>query len=223
METRYKVGYIDEDLKQVKKYQRRFKKFGIEIIGYDFEGEMSLEDLMKQVYESDIDLLMIDYKLNETNKITFNGEVVESEFYDKRPLFPHIIFTNKVEQAEPYVEDWKIIYDKDDIFSEGEDDERKVQHFITTLERSIEQYRKHIQKRKNEISNLLIKGEKEGLSYSEQDSLISLQRELRDLDKTQKKEIPEKLISFEKLEDLSQTRKEAEEFLQSLIEKSMKK
>ena len=52
--------------------------------------------------------------------------------------------------------------------------------------------------------------------------MISLQRELRDLDKSQKKEIPEKLISFEKLEDLSQTRKEAEQFLLSLIAKNNK-
>ena len=88
------------------------------------------------------------------------------------------------------------------------------------LEKSILQYRNHIEKKKNLISELLQKGEKEGLDSSEQDSLISLQRELGDLDKTKKKEIPEKLISFEKLDDLSKTRKEAEAFLQSLIEKS---
>lgn len=223
MDTKYKIGYIDEDVKQVKKYQRRFRNFGIEVIGYEFQKGMSLEELMEQVYRSDIDLLMIDFKLNETNQVTFNGEAVERDFYDNKPLFPHIIFTNKVEQAEPHVEDWKIIFDKDDIFSEGEDDEKKVQHFITTLERSIEQYRNYIEKKKNTISELLVKGGKEGLSSSEQDHLISLQRELRDLDKTKAKEIPEKLISVNQLEDLSKTRKEAEAFLQSLIEKSKKK
>ena len=59
---------------------------------------------------------MIDYKLNEGNIVAFNGDAVESEFYDKRPLFPHIIFTNKVEQAEPFVDDWKILFDKENIF-----------------------------------------------------------------------------------------------------------
>ena len=71
-----------------------FRAFEIEIIGYDFHQGMTLDELMSQVYESDIDLLMIDYKLNETNQVTFNGEAVESDFYDKKPLFPHIIFTN---------------------------------------------------------------------------------------------------------------------------------
>ena len=80
----------------------------------------------------------------------------------------------------------------------------------------------HIQKRKDEISNLIKKGKEHGLNPKEEDTLISLQRELRDLDKSQKKEIPEKLISFEKLEDLSQTRKEAEQFLLSFIAKNNK-
>ncbi|MDO6761588.1 hypothetical protein Q4566_15365 [Tamlana sp. 2_MG-2023] len=220
MATKYKIGYIDEDVKQVKKYQRRFRDFEIEIIGYDFNKGMSLNELMVQVYSSPIDLLMIDYKLRETNLVAFNGEAVESEFYDKRPLFPYIIFTNKVDQAEPFVEDWSKIFDKDEIFSEEEEDKEKVQHFITTLTKKIEQYRSHIEKKKNTISELLLKGQAEGLSSSEEDKLLSLQRELRDLDKTKVKEVPEKLISYDKLEDLSKTRKEAEAFLQSLIEKS---
>ncbi|MGQ3676904.1 hypothetical protein [Tenacibaculum discolor] len=223
MAAKYKIGYVDEDVNQVKKYKRRFREFDIDIIGYEFNQGMSLQELMKQVYESDIDLLMIDYKLNETNQVTFNGEAVESEFYDKKPLFPHIIFTNKVEQAEPYVEDWKIIFDKDDIFSEDEEDDKKVQHFITTLTKSIEQYRNHVNRKKKILSDLLEKGEKEGLSASEKDLLITNQNELESLDKTERSEIPKHLITENKLEDLSKTKKEAEEFLQSLIDKKKNK
>ncbi|MBB6681441.1 hypothetical protein H4O20_08300 [Aequorivita sp. 609] len=222
MEAKYRIGYIDEDVKQVKKYQRRFRNYGIEIIGYEFYKGMTLDELMHQVYESDIDLLMIDYKLNETNQVTFNGEVVESEFYDKKPLFPHIIFTNKVEQAEPHVEDWKIIFDKDDIFSEDDEDEKKVQHFITTLFKSIEQYRNHVNKKKVIVTELLEKGEKEGLTASEKDLLISKQEELLALDKSEKNEIPKHLLTEKKLDDLSKTKKDAEDFLQSLIDKRKK-
>ncbi|MEF3077813.1 hypothetical protein [Winogradskyella poriferorum] len=222
MEAKYKIGYIDEDIKQVKKYQRRFKNFGIEIIGYEFHQGMSLDELMNQVYESDIDLLMIDYKLNETNQVTFNGEIVESEFYDKKPLFPHIIFTNKVEQAEPHVEDWKIIFDKDDIFSEDDEDEKKVHHFITTLIKSIEQYRNHVNKKKVIVSELLEKGEKEGLTASEKDLLVTKQDELLALDKSERNEIPKHLLTEKKLDDLAKTKKDAEAFLQSLIDKRKK-
>jgi hypothetical protein len=221
METKYKIGYIDEDDKQVKKYRKRFRDFGIEIIGYEFQQGMSIEDLMEQVYQSEIDLLMIDYKLDESSKVFFNGEAVEREIYDKKPLFPHIIFTNKREDAEHFVDDWKIIFSKDEIPNKNDEDydEDKTKHFITSLIKSIEQYKQRIESRKSKISELLIKGEKEGLDSSEKDTLITLQRELGILDSTKKKEVPEKDISFENLEDLEKTRKEAEEFLQSLIKK----
>lgn len=222
MEPKYKIGYIDEDINQVKKYQRRFRKHGFEVIGYDFENKMNLEDLMKQVYKSDIDLLMIDYKLDETNKVTFNGEEVESEVYNKKPLFPHIIFTNKVDDAEPHVEDWKIIFDKDDVFSEDDDDDEKVVRFITTLERSIVQYRNHIKEKKKIVADLLVKGERVGLNAKEKDLLFTKQEELASLDKTHKNEIPKYLLTEDKLANLSKTKKEAEAFLKSIIDKRKK-
>ncbi len=220
MEINYKIGYIDEDIQQVKKYQRRFRKYNIEIIGYDFYKGMSLEELMQQVYKSDIDLLMIDYKLNETNLVTFNGEAVESEFYDKKPRFPHIIFTNKVEQAEPHVEDWMKIYDKDYFFSDDSENENKVDYFIKILIKSIEQYKNHVNKKKAIVSKLLEKREQESLTASEKDLLITTQDELIALNKTERNEIPKYLLTEEKIDDLSKTKKEAEEFLQSLIDKS---
>ena len=219
MEAKYKIGYIDEDIKQVKKYTRRLKDFGFEVIGYDFYQGMSLEELMSQVYESDIDLLMIDYKLNESNIVAFNGDEVESEFYVKRPLFPHIIFTNKVEQAEPFVEDWKILFDKENIFSEDGNDEQSVKRFVTILTKSIEQYKNHIEKKKNKISILLSKINSAEFSSVDENELINLQKELMNLDKTFVQEIPEKIISYEKLDKITNLRVESEKFLDDLIKK----
>lgn len=220
MKAKYTIGYIDEDPNEVNTYARRLRPFGFNVVGFNFEKGMTFNQLMTQVYEAnDIDLLMIDFNLKGSNIVAFDGDKVESDFYDKKPRFPHIIFTSDTEYAEGFVEDLKIIFDKEDVF----EDEETIRKFVTMLEKSILQYRNHIEKKKNLISELLIKGEEEGLDSSEQDSLISLQRELGDLDKTKKKEIPEKLISFEKLDDLSKTRKEAEAFLQSLIEKSKNK
>lgn len=220
MKAKYTIGYIDEDPNEVNTYARRLRPFGFNVVGFNFEKGMPFNQFMTQVYEAnDIDLLMIDFNLKGSNIVAFDGDKVESDFYDKKPRFPHIIFTSDTEYAEGFVEDLKIIFDKEDVF----EDKETIQKFVTMLEKSILQYRNHIKKKKTLISELLIKGENEGLNSSEQDSLISLQRELGDLDKTKKKEIPEKLISFEKLDDLSKTRKEAEAFLQSLIEKSKKK
>ena len=222
MSTQYKFGYIDEDSKQVSKYKRRFRDFNIDVIGYDIKKGMTLDQLMSQVYESDIDLLLIDYKLDQSNKVTFNGEKVEEELYDKRPLFPYIIFTNRKDDAEHHVEDWKIIFEKNEIRSKEDDeyDEERTERFIKTLKSSVVRYKNRIDTRKEKISEILKLGEKEGLSVADQDALISLQREIGDLDKTKIKEVPETLISSKKLKDLSKLRKEAQGYIESLIQKN---
>lgn len=219
MEIQYRIGYIDEDVKQVKKYQRRFRDFKIEVIGYNFYKGMSLEELMSQVYESQIDLLMIDYKLRETNLVAFNGEAVESEFYDKKPLFPYIIFTNKVDQAEPFVEDWSRIFDKDEIFNEEEEDKEKIQHFITTLIKKIEQYRNHISRKKNEISSLLEKSKVKKLTQEEKHNILKLQKDLKVLDSSYQIEVPEYLLLQQNLSEIEDLKDDAEGFLRELIEK----
>lgn len=219
METKYKIGYIDEDSDQIKLYKRKLRDFGFEVIGYEFCKGMSLEKLMKQVYDSDVDLVMIDYKLNESNIIPFNGDVVGRYIYENRPLFPHIIFTNKVDQAEPDVDDLKIIFDKEIVFP-GDDgnDNPKTKHFIDVLIKSIEQYKTHIAKKKKIISDLLSKEERERLSMEEKNLLLSTQRELQSLDKMTISEIPETLKDSEKLEKLSKARQEAESYIKLLLE-----
>lgn len=221
MEMKYKIGFLDEDINQVKLYRRKLRDFGFDVIGYDFTRGMSLEELMNQVYNSDIDLLMIDFRLNESNIVPFNGDEVERHVYENKPLFPHIIFTNKVDQAEPDVDDIKIIFDKEIVFPDDNgDDNPKTTHFINVLTKSIEQYQRHIEKRKQIISELIDKEHKEGLSTEEKNLLLATQRELLSLDKMTILEVPETLISTDNLDKITQARLDAESFINSLLEKN---
>lgn len=219
METKYKIGYIDENPTQVKLYRRKLRDFGFELIGYDFNKGMKLEELMSQVYHSDIDLLMIDFRLNESNIIPFNGDEVERHVYENKPLFPHIILTNKVDQAEPQVDDLKIIFDKEIVFSgENDTDNPKTKHFIDTLTKSIEQYHRHISKRKAIISNLLEKEKGTELTPEEKNILLLTQQDLYSLNKIEFSAVPESLKSVDTLERISKARKEAEAYIKSLLE-----
>ena len=219
MEMKYKIGFLDEDVNQVKLYRRKLRDFGFDVIGYDFTRGMSIEELMNQVYNSDIDLLMIDFRLNESNIVPFNGDEVERHVYENKPLFPHIIFTNKVDQAEPDVDDIKIIFDKEIVFPDDNgDDNPRTTHFINVLTKSIEQYQRHIEKRKQIISELIDKEHKEGLSTEEKNLLLATQRELLSLDKMTILEVPEILISIDNLDKITQARLDAESFINSLLE-----
>ena len=217
MEVKYRIGYIDEDKSQVKLYKRKLREYGFEVMGYEFRKGMSLDELMHQVYNSNIDLLMIDYKLNESNIIPFNGDKVEKHIYENKPLFPHIIFTNKVDQAEPEVDDLKIIIDKESVFSSDEKDNSKSSRFVELLSKSIEQYKNLITKKKNLIADLLEKERTQELNAKENDLLLSTQRELQSLDKGRLKAIPEQLTSMEILGKLSDVRQEAEAYIESLL------
>lgn len=220
MDVKYKIGYIDEDVNQVKLYRRKLKIFGFEVIGYEITKGMPLQELMKQVYSSDIDLLMIDFRLKEGNILAFNGDEVEREIYDNKPQFPHIIFTNRADQAKPDVDDPKIIFDKEIVFPNDEGDENiQTKDFIEVLTKSIEQYKKHISKRKNTISELLEKEKTSELSNDEKNLLLSTQRELVNLDKMIMLDVPESLTSVETLDKLAKARKDAEDYINSLLKK----
>ena len=217
MNERYKIGYIDEDPNQVVNFKYALKNFEIDIIGFDIKHGMSLENILELAYSSNIDLLMIDFLLTDKGILNFNGDEIERRFNMLKPGFPHIIFTSEEPEAFNFVDDPNIIYDK-----EMATNPNTVKKFADTLKKIIENYRRHINIRKEKIAYLLEKGDKEILSPVEEDTLISLQRELRDLDKTKPKEIPEKLLSYERLNDLSETRKKAERYLQLLIEQNKK-
>jgi hypothetical protein len=216
---RYKIGYLDEDINQVKLYRRKLRDYGFDVVGYEFYRGITIEELMQQVYSSDIDLLMIDFRLNESNMVPFNGDAIEREIYEKRPLFPHIIFTNKVDQAEPEVDDLKIIFDKEIVFPLDDDNETsQTTRFINTLKKSIEQYQRHILKRKEIISKLLEKEEKHTLSVEEKSLLLATQRELMSLDSLRISEVPESLISIDSLDKVTKARQDAEAYIKLLLE-----
>lgn len=211
---KYKIGYIDENSLEVAKYEKDLRAY-FDVIGYDIKKGLPITDLINQVYQSDIDLLMIDYLLVDKGVLTYNGDEVARAFEEIRPRFPMIIFTHEQSQAFPHVDNPFNICDKADV-------KENIGKFASKLTKLIEQYKKYISKRKKLINELLDKGEKEGLKAEEKHELLDAQLELNNLDK-RSTEVPLQLLTEKKLEDLSKTTKEAEAFLESLIKKSKKK
>lgn len=209
---KYKIGYVDEDPSQVAKYTRELRS-EFDVIAYDIKKGLTIENLIKQIYASDIDLLLVDYFLKDKGTLTYNGDEVVRQYEEIKPRFPMIIFTNEESQAFPQVDNPNIIYDKAEV-------KENLTHFSTALKKNIEAYQNYINKRKDNIKALLEKGEKEGLSPTEKHLLLESQNELMGLDKWSN-EVPLQLLG--KVENLSKTTKEAEEFLESLIKGKEKK
>lgn len=206
---KYKIGYIDEDPVQVTRYERKLRDY-FDVVTYNIQKGTELNDLLMQVYNSDIDLLMIDYLMVDKGILTFNGDEVARQYEEIKPRFPVIIFTNEEAQAFPQVDNPNIIYDKSLATTD-------INRLVEILNKNIQAYKIYIEKRQDIIGDLLMKGERgEGLSSEEKHILLQNQIELINLDK-KSNEIPFQLLDEKKLEDLSKTTKEAEKFLESLL------
>jgi hypothetical protein len=207
---KYKIGYIDEDSNQFIKYERDLRNY-FDVIGFEITPGLELNDLLKQVYNSDIDLLMVDYLMVDKGVLTYNGDEVARAYEEIKPRFPVIIFTNEESQAFPHVDNPNLIYDKSLVKND-------LNYFVELLNKNISAYKNYIEKRKNIISDLLLKGENDGLSPDEKHILLQTQIELINLDKWSN-EVPFQLLDDKRLENLSKTTKEAEKFLESILKK----
>jgi hypothetical protein len=212
---KYKIGFIDENKDEVAKLERRLRD-DFEVIGYHIETGITLDNLLHQVYNSDIDLLMVDYLLADRGILDFNGDEVVRQYQKIKPGFPIIIITNQESQAFPKVDNPNIIYDKE------RTDKGHINKFAEILRKNIFLYQEYIQGRKNIIADLSYKATKEGLDAKEKHLLSVTQFELQNLDKWAVPEVPMQLLETGKIDNLTKITKEAEAFLEKLSKKSSK-
>lgn len=214
--TKYSIGFVDEDPQEIRRYANRLEPVGFNVIDYGIEKGLKLDELLNRIYDSEIDLVMVDFLLNERGILGFNGDQVIREFKKIKPEFPMIIFTSKDKQAYPAVDDVNLIYDKARI----RDDDAELQRFITVLSKNIEKYRNDIKQREDRIKELIAKRESgEELDAEEKSNLYRLQFELSNLDQ-RTKETPDQLLVDLKLDQLSTTADEAAELLRNLKKES---
>ncbi|WP_276481684.1 hypothetical protein [Paraflavitalea pollutisoli] len=213
---KYKIGFIDEDADQVDTYERRLRKKDFEVIGYKIEKGVTLDNLLSQVYNSNIDLLMVDFLLSDRGILDFNGDEVVREYQKIKPGFPTIVFTNLEGQAFPKVDNPNIVYEKEMTLKEN------IDRFTEILRKNILVYQRYIQERKDLIAVLSEKAATKGLDAKDKHSLSVAQFELQNLDKRAAPEAPMQLLNIDKIETLTETTKEAEAFLEELIKNQKK-
>ena len=211
----HKIGFVDEDIHEVSRYRRRFRKMGVSIVDFNIIEGLPMEELIDRIYNSEIDLLMVDFLLNERGGLGYNGDSVVREFNKVRPTFPMIIFTSRDMQALPHVDDPNIIYDKSLI---GSDDTNSHEKFLTILDRNIKKYRDNIEIKTKKINELINKRKESELTSIEKDELFNMQLELANLDQ-KNKETPSHLMTDLKLDELSSTIEEAQEVMKKLKQK----
>ena len=206
----YTIGYVDENPTEVKTIARNLRK-DFNVITYDIPKGLQKQDLIDQIYQTEIDLLLVDFKMRDRNHLTYNGDEVVRAFEALRPNFPMIIFTNNENDAFPAVDDVNIIYDKKVMREERP-------HFLEFINKNIKNYHRYIQVRKERIAELLHQRAERELNVREKDELFTLQLDLNRLDPRGLEANPNQLLSDMNLDRLNQVTKDAEALLKSLTD-----
>lgn len=207
---KYKLAHIDENLGDMSNFYQYFKN-DFEILRIQVTDQSTIESIVKEAFENNVDAIVTDYKLEGEVGVDFNGDKIFDFIKSKRPHFPVVVFTSHEKDAIDFLEDVHIIYDK--IILDG-DHPDEVGHFVLKLKANIQRYYSKIENTEKEIENLVAKKNAEGLNPSEEEALTKLYILMDELD-PEGKELPANLIqsgAITKLNDfVSQTKEILEE------------
>ena len=166
MREKFRIGYIDDDPAEIRRF-KRFARNDFDVVTYELNENTTLESLFREVLESGVSALVIDYDLKDKEFVRFNGEEIVDKINEELHNFPLIIFTAYEDEALDAVEDPNIVYEK-----EGMGDEKQT--LLKRIRIKIDSYRKNLDESEEELLKLTEKSDREGLSAWEEDRMIEL-------------------------------------------------
>ena len=136
---KYKLGYVDEDESDVRSFYKYIKPYEDTILFEVFTPKklIDIEEFYKKIKESDLDILVIDYRLNEYTNIDFLGSDLIHYVHKHRRDFPCILLTSHPDEAIDNFENVHLVYDKSVIYDSNEENKRR---FYRILISAIEKY-----------------------------------------------------------------------------------
>lgn len=175
----YKIGYIDDHPTQYKNYKRKIQRRFPDVDLVLFDNCKSKEEFLERIYEEQVDVLLIDYKMAST--FGFNGSALISYINDQMRDLECFILTG-VDQDK--VDDGLIAernrYSKDIFDTEG-DDEKKVEkfcQFINVLIESASVFQTRCKQKKEQYLQLFEKRKQGKLSLKEEEEYCRLYKVL---------------------------------------------
>ncbi|WP_432240334.1 hypothetical protein [Herbaspirillum robiniae] len=213
----YNILFIDEE----KMAHRSFVKDFLEKNKDRFSGAYTvptptLEEMMEQISESNPDVVLTDFSLNDKKAdlpyaytVEYNGGDIARELLARKKNFPIFIATSLGDEAARQGNDVKLIFEKYGSFKESENEKNRApdaQHltFADKIFYEVLSYKKSIESASAEFDSLIEKQAKSGLTMSEEERLVELDEVLESaLDARSK--LPESLrapSNIRRLDDL---------------------
>jgi DNA-binding NtrC family response regulator len=204
--SKYKIGYQDDKAgAQVSLYQKLYNDFDVFI--FELQPGFMIDQVVSTIKNEKIDLMIIDYKLDDTGIVTFKGNDVLKCIQKWNPYYPLIIITSYQDEAIRSSDNISLINDKSII------DNKDL--FILRLHSMIERFYEKQEDAKSTIKKLAIKKNREGLSPAEEEEYYNLYRFLND-SSPEEKILPSDFLTPAKVSEIHDLLKTAKEILKQV-------
>lgn len=213
---KYKIAYLDENDGWINTFYQTFKT-EFEILRIKVDSNSSIENVVELLMVSNLDAIVTDFLLEEEGDVSFNGNKIVEAIKKIKPHFPLIMLTAHQKQAICYTDDVHIIYSKDILDGENDDE---LEIFKTKIKSNISNYYKKIKDTNDRIECLVEKKNNSGLEIPEEEELSKLYILFDELN-PEGKDIPANLNHRESVTQLKDFVKEAREILSEI--KKLKK
>lgn len=188
----YRIGYIDDDPRQYPNYASKIKRRDAEMELILLEDCKTKQDYVNKIYEEQIDVLLIDYKMAGT--YGFNGTTLVNYINDQiRDLECFILTAVDTEQISDGLVAGRNRYSKTIFDTEAGDlgKEKKLKDFLNIIKESADVFRTRREQKIQEYRNLLDK-KKGGTLGVEEEEFVRLYQVLSSYGMVEK--LPESMM-----------------------------
>ena len=171
----YKVLFIDEE-KEQQDYFKDYMDAAPEMEVACIYPASELEDMIQEIDELAPNAIVSDFLLNEIKvdiqyAVKYTGSELVNEYQRQRPAFPCFVLTSHDDEAVVGSDDVNVVYVKDLLHS-GEPEAKAK--FYEKIKEQINKYLKSIEAAQSELSALVEKKQKDGLTLPESERMIEL-------------------------------------------------
>ncbi len=208
---KYNLGYIDEDEGWRNTFYQIFKD-DFNVVLFDIVSSTTVESIISEITNLNLDGIVVDFRLDETGIVNFNGDVVAESLLADRPHFPIIMLTSFEQDAIDNVEDVNIINAKDVL--DGDSPE-KIDVLRSKLQSNIQNYYSKIERTEKRIIELVKKRNEGSIEPKEEEELTKCYMYIDEI-YPEEKQIPANLIQQGAITKLNDFVSQSKEILDQL-------
>lgn len=163
----YKIGYVDEDEGQRNSFYQYLKN-DFEVALFEITEESEVESLVDEIFNSGLDILVLDFRLVETGLVDFNADQLVDSIQDRNLYYPLVVLTSHETDALDHLTNANLVNGKEEMLGS------KVEIFKQKLNKIASSYKTRISDAETELAKLEEKRLSEGLEPDQESMYVDI-------------------------------------------------